>query len=379
MKVTMRGDDMKSAVGWVARLCPTNPAVPVLGGIVIDANDGIRLTAFDLETAGTITPSTGVLEPGRCLVPGRLLAAVAKTFRLSDVVDLVADDRVLHISTGLSSWTLPLMDVEEFPQVPSGGAVLGEVDAGGLRAALDVVSPACAKSTSKVPELIGTVRLTSGPEGLILAATDRYRIAYSDVSWAPALDDEPVNLVAPVELLELAVTGVTGQVTLRTEGGTLAAETVNRTVTGRQVDSGHFPAMATMRRHLHVDVATTVTVDVAEMIHAIGSVTAIQRDARLLSLELTSEGGLVSGSGAVAEGTTGGVERFSIGMFEGEDTTVTVQADYLLDGLKACADTAVLLLPANPLRPFLIRDASSGGEPLGSYQYLLMTIRPTGA
>ena len=372
MKVTIRGDELRSAVLWVARLCPSRPVVPALGGILADAVESLRLTGFDLETAGTVElPDAGLLEPGRCLVSGNLLAAVCKTLRPSDEVDLVADDRVMRVGAGSSTWTLPLMAVDEYPRPPASGERVGEVDATDGGAALTRVTPARGAHGCGVAELDGTVRLASDGEVLVLAATDRYRIAFAELRWHPAAGGEPLDLVAPADLLAAVVGSASGPVVLRTDGGTLTAEANNRVVTGGLVDPGRFPRMSILRDHLAVDVATRVMVDVADVVHTLERAVAVLGQVRQVRVGLTPEGGTVSAQCDEADAH----HPFAVGLFIGQPIEVAVNAGWLLDGLKACGDTAVLSLPEAQTKPFLIQPVGSDGAPTPGYRYLCITIQ----
>ena len=80
MKFRVERDVLAEAVTWVARGVPARPSVPVLAGILInaDAEGSITLSAFDYEVSARITVPADVQDAGTVLVLGRLLSATCR-------------------------------------------------------------------------------------------------------------------------------------------------------------------------------------------------------------------------------------------------------------------------------------------------------------
>ena len=76
MKFRVERDVLADAVTWVARGLPARPPVPVLAGVLIEADEegSLTLSAFDYEVSARITVPADVAEGGTALVLGRLLA-----------------------------------------------------------------------------------------------------------------------------------------------------------------------------------------------------------------------------------------------------------------------------------------------------------------
>ena len=79
MKFRVERDVLAEAVTWVARV-PARPSVPVLAGILInaDAEGSITLSAFDYEVSARITVPADVQDAGTVLVLGRLLSDISR-------------------------------------------------------------------------------------------------------------------------------------------------------------------------------------------------------------------------------------------------------------------------------------------------------------
>jgi DNA polymerase-3 subunit beta len=80
VKFRIDRDVLADAVTWVARGLPARPPVPVLAGVLIEADDegSLTLSAFDYEVSAKITVPADVAQAGRVLVLGRLLADISR-------------------------------------------------------------------------------------------------------------------------------------------------------------------------------------------------------------------------------------------------------------------------------------------------------------
>ena len=84
MRFRVERDELTDAVTWVARTLPTRPTtqLQVLAGLLLETSDtGLRLSAFDYEVAAWGEINASVVEEGRALVSGRLLAEIVRACR----------------------------------------------------------------------------------------------------------------------------------------------------------------------------------------------------------------------------------------------------------------------------------------------------------
>ena len=79
MKFRVAREVLADAVAWTARSLPPRPSVPVLAGILLEA-DGSQLSVsgFDYEVSARAEIDVQTSESGRVLVPGRLLAEITR-------------------------------------------------------------------------------------------------------------------------------------------------------------------------------------------------------------------------------------------------------------------------------------------------------------
>src|SRR4051795_7091727 len=204
MKFRVERDDLADAVAWVARTLPNRPTtqLQVLAGLLLEAGpSGLRLSAFDYEVAAKGEISATVLDEGRTLVSGRLLAEITRSLPAAPVEIAVEGSRAV-LTCGSARFTLPTLPVEDYPALPAVPPATGKVGSTAFAAAVGQVAIAAGRDDA-LPVLTG-VRIEIEGERLTLAATDRYRLALRELSWQPARTD--INAVALVPARTLADT-----------------------------------------------------------------------------------------------------------------------------------------------------------------------------
>ncbi len=245
MKFRVERDVLADAVTWAARALPTRPPVPVLAGLMLQAEaDGVlRLSSFDYEVSARVQMPAEVADPGVALVSGRLLADISRALP-GKPVDVTTDGSRVSLTCGASRFTLLTMPVDEYPQLPAmpeaSGLVAGDV----FTEAVSQVTIAASRDET-LPILTG-VRMEIEGEQLTLMATDRYRLAMRTLAWRPSSPSaSAVALVRARTLGEVSkALGAAGDVTiaLADDGGTelIGFEAGGRRTTSLLVD-GEYP------------------------------------------------------------------------------------------------------------------------------------------
>ncbi len=183
MKIRVERDVLADAVQWVARSLPNRPSVPILAGLRIAASGNqVVLSSFDYETSAKVTLAAEVSDEGTVLVSGRLLADIARSLPAKPV-ELVADESRMEITCGSARFTLQLLPVGEYPDLPSMPASTGTVTPDMFAQAVSQVVVAAGRD-ELLPVFTG-VRLEIEGDTLSLLATDRYRMALKELAWSP--------------------------------------------------------------------------------------------------------------------------------------------------------------------------------------------------
>lgn len=363
---TVTGSDLNDAASWALRIVPSRPALPHLGGLLIEAGDDeLTLTAFDYDTCGTVTIPAIVRTPGKSLLSARLLAAIAKSVARDIDVTIEVDGPTAIVRCGKSQWSLPTMPVEDFPGLPTLAEPVGEIDAEVLRHALGRVLPCVHPGSEQALQNLTGVKLDGDDEVLRLVATDRYRVAVADVPWKP-VGDMTLDALPPSDLLEAAARAAgSGTVSLFCGDSTFGLATPTHCVIGRQIAQA-YPVIS---RFMPEPGEHRAVIDVADLSRAIDEAMVMLDKTPTVTLEFDLETVQVSVTG---DDRTARAEASSHALY-GEPITVAVNAAYTRNALRALESAtavahfsprAVLLLPSDP-----------DGNVIDGYQHLVMRVR----
>jgi DNA polymerase-3 subunit beta len=374
VKIRVERDTLADAVAWAARTLPARPSLPVLAGLVLTADSqGLTLSSFDYEVSARVMINADVEIPGTTLVSGRLLADIARS--LPGVpVTLVSEGTRIVITCGRSSFTLPTLPVEDYPQLPAMPSSSGEINAAVFAEAVAQVAIAAGKDDT-LPTLTG-IRMEIEGQSITLAATDRYRLAVRNFTWTPTSSSISTNALIPARTLaETAKALANGQgVTLALAAageGLIGFEGSGRRTTTRLLD-GEFPKYRTL---LPSESAGVATIEVAALTDAVKRVALVAE--RNTPVRLSFEGSEVilrAGAGEDAQANEA-VES----LLDGDDIEIAFNPTYLLDGLAALDAPFARMSFTQSTRPAVLTGAADPTSELrDDYRYLLMPVRLTG-
>lgn len=120
-------DDLANAVAWVARSLPSKVTQPVLRAMLITADDnGLEFTGFDYEVSTRVRIAGMVDEPGQIAVAGKLLSDIVASLPNKEVEISQVDSKAL-VTCGSSRFELPLIPLDDYPQLPVLPEVTGTI------------------------------------------------------------------------------------------------------------------------------------------------------------------------------------------------------------------------------------------------------------
>jgi DNA polymerase-3 subunit beta len=373
MKFTIEQSKLVDVVNWVSRSLSTRPIQTALLGIVIEAdNQKIVLSGSDLETASRATVEAEVATPGKVLVPGKILADISRSLPNKPVTIQLDGTRVL-VNAGSAKFTLPVLPINEYPNLPEMPEALGTIDADIFNQAVAQVSTAAGKDDS-LPSLTG-VHVEVNGENITMAATDRYRLAVRELTFSPARPNtEAVALIRARTLHDAAKTLATAKnvniaLAPATSNDRLAGfQTESKSTTTRLLD-GTFPPY---RHLLPQESLTTTVIEVAPFLDAVRRV-ALVTD-KTIPLKLTFTGNTVTleaGGGDEAQAN----EVFEINK-TGEDLSIAFNPNYLLDGLHAIsAPYAQISFNTSSKAAILMGKSDANSAAIENFRYLLMPTK----
>ncbi len=384
MKFRVAREDFAESVAWVARSLPSRPPVPVLGGVLLVADDnGLTVSGFDYEVSAQMRVAAEVAGAGEVLVSGRLLADITKALSNKPVDVSVEGSRVL-ISCGSAKFSLPTMPVEDYPQLPEVPQSSGELTVDLFAEAVGQVAVAAGRDDT-LPMLTG-IRVEIEGSQVVLAATDRFRLAVRHIQWKPTRPDIETAVLIPARTLSEAAKTLGSSdapVQLSLGSGTdglMGIVNAGRRTTTRLLDA-EFPKFRQLLPKEHTSIAT---LEVAALTEAIKRVALVAERGAQVRLEFSGEGLLLSAGGDDA----GRAEEWLTADFRGEPLTIAFNPSYLTDGLSALHAERVTFGFTTPSRPAVLLPAGEE-EPQAldsgayaalerDYVYLLMPVRLPG-
>ena len=372
MKFTVDSAVLTDSVNWVSRSLSTRPIMTALLGIVIDAKNDVTLSASDLETSAKSSFNADVKEPGRVLVPGRLLSEISKNLPNKPVSFVLEGNRVF-VTAGSAKFTLPILPINEYPNLPTMPETSGTIPSDIFATAVNQVAVASGRDDS-LPTLTG-IHVDINKDSITLAATDRYRLAVREVNWTPNDPEMTTSALLRARTLADAARTIanTKSVTVAFAPTTSNERLVGfaseaKTMTSRQLD-GTFPPY---RHLLPSESIATAVIEVSKLLDSVRRV-ALVTD-KTVPLRLKFNNGtlqLEAGTGDDAQAT----EELDIS-YQGEAIDIAFNPTFLTDGLNALGTTYVNIAFTGSNKPAMLTGKNKiDGEVDSSYRYLLMPMR----
>ncbi|HNM10786.1 MAG TPA: DNA polymerase III subunit beta [Mycobacterium sp.] len=387
LKFRLVREDFAEAVAWVARSLPSRPTIPVLAGLLLTGSeDGLTISGFDYEISAEVQVPAEIASPGSVLVSGRLLSDITRSLPAKPV-DVTVEGRRVSLTCGSARFSLPTLAVEDYPTLPTLPEETGVISADLFAEAIGQVAVAAGKDDT-LPMLTG-IRVEISGDTVVLAATDRFRLAVRELTWSTSSPSLEAAVLVPAKTLaEAAKAGTSGSEVHLALGagsavgkeGLLGIRSAGKRSTTRLLDA-EFPKFRQLLPPEHTAVAT---VGVAELTEAIKRV-ALVAD-RGAQVRMTFGDGVLNLSAGGDD--VGEAEEDLPVEFAGEPLTIAFNPGYLTDGLGSLHTDRVTFGFTTPSRPAVLRptgddDVAAGGPgPFPAvqtdYVYLLMPVRLPG-
>ena len=126
MKITISRNDLWKGIETVLDVVPSKPALPVLSNLcMIASEDGLYLSATDLDLSVTTFIPAKVETTGSITVPARTFADIAREWPETNLSIIVDNDRLQLFGNlgdsknGEGVYNLSGMPTDEFPKTPT--------------------------------------------------------------------------------------------------------------------------------------------------------------------------------------------------------------------------------------------------------------------
>jgi DNA polymerase-3 subunit beta len=364
LKIACSREELAQKLAVVSRGVSTRTAVQILGGILIRADgDDVELAATDMELS-LRTPLDATVEGGgAAVVPGRLLADLARLLPAGDVeIEYRDGENVLEVRCGPAEYRLNTYAAEDFPRLPDRtSATTFTLDADSFLSTVGSVGRAVSRDEAR-PVLTG-ILVRFGDGKLVMAATDSYRLSYKETPIEGAIPE--LEAIVPARALE--------EVRRLASGGTIELGVQENQVlfgidetwlTTRRIE-GQFPKFDELRPK---EFTHDVVLPRDELLEVVRRTSVMAHRNSPLRLRF-SEGEVT----VWTQTQDVGEARESLPIrFDGDPLEIGFNADFLRDGIESAEGDELRLRLIDPLRPGLIQG------PGDDFWYLIMPIRLAG-
>lgn len=401
MRVSCLQEHLAKGLSIVGRAVSTRSTLPVLGNILIEANDNqLRLAATNLEIGVICWIDARVEDAGAITVPARLLTEFVNSLPPERIdMELAVRTQTLHLRCASVEANLKGIDAASFPIIPTFETLTADADtealqielgSAGLRKMVDQVVFAASTDESR-PTLTG-VEVTFREGRLTMAATDGYRLSVRSAAVEGRLPATPVTVIVPARSLsELArisadadesrpvqvfVTQERNQILFQVWGksGESKGGAFQRVELVSQLIDARFPDY---RAIIPKTYNTRTVVDTAALLKAVRVAYLFARDnANIVRIKIQPANGANPAhiSLAATSAEMGDSVNELEAMVEGEDLEISFNAKYLIDVLSQIEEPQVVIETTQPTRPGMIRPLGVGED---EFLHVVMPMHPT--
>lgn len=364
MKFRISKDDLLNAINIVSKGMSSRATLPILSGILIETtNQGtLVFQTNDLEISIKHTTQANIEEPGRCVIPGKLLSDIVKS--LPDAsVEVESQNEQTKITCLDASFSLSSLNPDDFPYFPevdpSTTLVLPSSE---LSEAIRCVSRAVSKDETRV--ILTGIFFTIKDGTVTLAATDSYRLAVANLKSTDSSVNE-FEAVIPGKTFEdvsrLAQASET--VSIGFSDNQVLVQFGETVFVSRKIE-GTYPDYTKL---IPVDHEVNIQMDTQALITSIKRVAILAQSHTPISFSFNMESQNVTVSAKTAD--VGGASEVIPASVDGPSTEIAFNHQYILDGLNMIKGDVMIELNS-PVKPGILKSVDRD-----DFLYLAMPVR----
>ncbi len=363
MKFNCNGLTLAEAVLKVSKACAVRTTAPVMECIKITAkSDGISLLATDGELSIEKTVAAEVYEEGAVCVPGKLFTDFIGKLS-GEEVGVATGENNVEITYKDSKSYMQSISAEEFPEInleisENSFSVKQKV----LKQIVADTVFCCAQDDSR-PVLKGC--LMEFGQRLTVTALDGYRLAVSEADILAKSGE--ASLICPARTLNEISKMLPGEedeeVILYEDGGQLLVKSEGTTIVSRLYRGDFIKRENVIPKRFSTD----VTLNRAELTASAERAAILNRGDKnnLVTLEITSDKVRIT---SVSD--YGNVDETIDAETDGVDLTISMNAKYLLDALRALKEDEVVISLNGAISPFILQNRENKDS-----LYLILPVR----
>ena len=362
MKFVCDGASLSEAVIKVSKACAVRTTAPIMECIKLSAfGEEVTLLATDGELSIRKSVKAEVFDEGEVCVPGKLFSDFI--LKLSgEEVSISTGEKGVDIKYRDAGTCMQTLPAEEFPKIDfSVGENSFTMQQAALKKIIAETTFCCAQDDSR-PVLKGC--LMEFGDKLEITALDGYRLA---ISSAPILAKSgEKSIICPARTLtEISrmLEKDEEEITLYTQGGMLLVRSEGTTVVSR-LYQGEFIRKENV---VPCDFTTLVTLSKEELAASVERAAILIRGDKnnLITVDVTADSVRIS---SVSD--FGNVEEVVPAQVEGKEMNISMNAEFVLDALRALGEERVVFSFNGSVAPFILQN-----EQVKESLYLILPVR----
>lgn len=370
MHFTCPKNELSKAIAAV-RPAIANTQQTVLDGILFEAKpDEVTLRAMDNTLCIITSISAAVQEAGRIVVPSKILADFVNHLPEGEVTLSQPSERVVEIRSRSARGSLQLMNQAEYPSVPQ------VAPAKALHIPPDVIADMIsgtifAAATAEDRPILTGLLFDVHPERLKIAAVDGYRVAVREDVVVSEVEGKFVIPARALREIARVLSDGTGDLSIYFDGGRVMfiADSTQIIAQLLQGDFVRYENYFPKTYSTHVQVDREQLQESVERALIIASQNAPSGSSNAIQMKFSEN---VMQIDATAQ-TASSDDQIPIVM-RGEDLTISLNARFLLQVLRAVDDAQITMTFNSPITPCAIQRKG-----IQSYSYLILPIMTHGA
>lgn len=363
MRILCTKKNLNQGLILTSRVIGSGGTLPVLNNILLKTDEGrLKLSSTNLEVAINTWVGGKIEEEGELTVPARLVNDYINNL-LGDKITLQTESQTLTIQAEKAKTHIKGLSGEEFPLIPKiTEEVYARLEGKILKLGLSEVGFAASYSETQ-PEISGVYFSFEAGE-LVMAATDRYRLAERKVSLSAAVAAPRAMIIpsrAVSEIIRILPDGpvevflTEGQIMFRTPD----TELISRLINGQYPD---------YRQIIPKNFDTEATVDRSAMVQSLKAASLFTTDNNNIELEMNPQTKQIVIKSQSAQ--TGDSEIRLDATVEGGKNTIIFNYRYLVECLGNLKDDQIIIKMIDAGSPAQIVPAGRN-----DYQYIVMPIK----
>jgi DNA polymerase-3 subunit beta len=200
MKFKTNKEILVGGIQAVQNVISVRATLPILSNILVETQqDGIKLTATDLDIGISCVIPVDIQEQGAIMLPAKRFSDIIKELPSEDVSITSKKNNLVIIETGLCQFKIMGLAREEFPKLPEfNNREVIKLEQTGLKQVLNLTS--FAVSFDETRYILNGILFKINKNNLTFVATDGRRLAIIEKKLKQGIDRD-INIIIPIKTI----------------------------------------------------------------------------------------------------------------------------------------------------------------------------------